>query len=251
MKVDLVNSLIVGVLCCICVYQQVQIGNLQGDVIEFKNAQIVAANNNQQPGVSRQLRKSKEKTDTVAVSSDRKSPPPKVPAFEKNENENRVMDATKKVGANGIYGGAGDEVHLGGFTQRDNNTISFNLWNYMLGPMAVKSFLDVGCGRGFSTNYFRERGAKVLCVEGSHDALKHTLLPRSDIVQHDYTKGPLLCSENLVCLDFNFFFLLRRVVARGHLRCGLEYRVSGTSGQTAHEELHGHFQASGIRVHHW
>ncbi len=80
-------------------------------------------------------------------------------------------------------------MHLGGFTIRDNNTISYNLWNSMLGPMAVRSFIDVGCGRGFSSKYFLDNGAKVLCVEGSHDAIKHSLLPRQNIVQHDYSKG--------------------------------------------------------------
>jgi hypothetical protein len=33
-------------------------------------------------------------------------------------------------------------------------------------------------------------GARVVCVEGSHDAIKHSFLPRENIVQHDYSKGP-------------------------------------------------------------
>ena len=42
------------------------------------------------------------------------------------------------------FGGLGDESHLGGFVARDNNTISYNMWNYMLGPLVVKSILDIG-----------------------------------------------------------------------------------------------------------
>ena len=67
--------------------------------------------------------------------------------------------------------------------------ISENLWNFMLGPLAIKSVVDVGCGRGHSTNYFLKKGAKVLCVEGSHDAVTQSLLPPNLIVEHDFSRG--------------------------------------------------------------
>ena len=89
----------------------------------------------------------------------------------------------------GIYGGAGDAKHLGGFTARDNSTISENLWNYMLSQLAVKSFIDVGCGKGFSASYFLSKGARVLCVEGSQDAIKNSLLPSNKIIEHDFSRG--------------------------------------------------------------
>lgn len=88
------------------------------------------------------------------------------------------------------YRGKGDKVHLGGFIQKDYMTISQNMWNYMLGPLAVKSLVDVGCGKGYSASYFREQGARVLCVEGSRDAIKSSLLPRANIVEHDFSLGP-------------------------------------------------------------
>ncbi len=43
---------------------------------------------------------------------------------------------------------------------------------------------------GFSAKWFKDNGAKVLCVEGSHDAIQQSLLPKDDIVHHDYAKGP-------------------------------------------------------------
>ena len=89
----------------------------------------------------------------------------------------------------GIYGGTGDAVHLGGFTARDNSTISENLWNFMLSQLAVKSFIDVGCGKGFSASYFLSKGARVLCVEGSQDAIKNSLLPSKNIIGHDFSRG--------------------------------------------------------------
>ncbi len=67
MKVDLANSLIVGVCAVfVCISKLRSETCKERDDIEFKNSQIVAANNNQQLGVSRQLRKSKEKTDTCS-----------------------------------------------------------------------------------------------------------------------------------------------------------------------------------------
>ncbi len=66
------------------------------------------------------------------------SPPPIIPKWSGNSVQNKT----------GIYGGAGDEIHLGGFIDRDNKTININFWNYLLGPLAARSVLDIGCGRG-------------------------------------------------------------------------------------------------------
>ena len=60
----------------------------------------------------------------------------------------------------------------------------------MLGPLAIRSVIDVGCGRGHSTSYFKSAGAQVLCVEGSHDAVTQSLLPPEVIVEHDFSQGP-------------------------------------------------------------
>ncbi len=46
------------------------------------------------------------------------------------------------------YGEKYDAVHPGGFTNMDFSEISDNLWNFMLGPLRVKPFVDMGCGKG-------------------------------------------------------------------------------------------------------
>jgi SAM-dependent methyltransferase len=89
-----------------------------------------------------------------------------------------------------FYGGQGDKMHLGGFKGFDRMGVANNTWNYMMGPLGIKSMMDIGCGRGISTDYFLQRGAEVLCVEGSHDAVERSVLPRSAIVEHDFTRGP-------------------------------------------------------------
>ncbi len=58
----------------------------------------------------------------------------------------------------------------------------------MMGNLAIRSLIDVGCGKGVSTNYFRKLGADVLCVEGSHDAVMQSLLPAKNIVEHDFSQ---------------------------------------------------------------
>ena len=88
------------------------------------------------------------------------------------------------------YGGKQDKAHLGGFTALDRDGISPRLWTHMMQSWTIKSVVDVGCGKGVSTSYFLAHGARVLCVEGSHDAVSQSLLPPSLVVEHDFSRGP-------------------------------------------------------------
>lgn len=91
-----------------------------------------------------------------------------------------------------IYGGRGDKVHLGGFTDIDIYGISPAVWEYMITFFGVKTLMDVGCGRGISTAWFYLHGVDALCVEGSHDAVLKTVLPHPEtqIIEHDFARGP-------------------------------------------------------------
>lgn len=89
-----------------------------------------------------------------------------------------------------FYGGKGDKVHLGGFTELDLAGISPSVWQTMIRYIGVKSLVDLGCGKGVSTLWFKLHGVDVQCLEGSHDAVMQTLLPISDVVEHDFTRGP-------------------------------------------------------------
>jgi len=91
------------------------------------------------------------------------------------------------------YGGVGDKVHLGGFNGNiDAGGLSPALFRHMIEDLGVHSFLDIGCGRGFSTSWFSMHGADVLCVEGSHDAVEKSVLPdpSNQVVEHDFSRGP-------------------------------------------------------------
>ena len=90
------------------------------------------------------------------------------------------------------YGGQGDKQHLGGFAEIDPGGISIPLWKHMIENLGVKSFLDIGCGRGFSTSWFVLHGADAMCAEGSHDGVMRSIVPDKEhrVVEHDFSRGP-------------------------------------------------------------
>jgi SAM-dependent methyltransferase len=95
------------------------------------------------------------------------------------------------------FGGRGDSAHLGGFVPGsgiDMKGISPNVWKNLVTKYNVKSVLDLGCGRGFSTSWFWTHGLRTQCVDGSADAFNQSAIPlerREELlVEHDYTLGP-------------------------------------------------------------
>ncbi len=71
------------------------------------------------------------------------------------------VETTKAVAdprKNTVYGGKGDASHLGGFTANDTMGQSPALWGWMLRNLNVRSVVDVGCGRGISTSWFKKHG---------------------------------------------------------------------------------------------
>jgi len=91
-----------------------------------------------------------------------------------------------------VYGGKGDKVHLGGFTDIDLHGISPALWKEMVTEFGIKSLIDLGCGRGISTSWFLTHGVNAHCVEGSHDAVLQSMLPdpTTQLTEHDFSRGP-------------------------------------------------------------
>ena len=85
------------------------------------------------------------------------------------------------------YGGADDKQHLGGFSEINTGGIP-PPFKHMVSSYGIHSFLDVGCGRGFSTSWFAFHGADVLCVEGSNGVVERSVLPdpKSMVVEHDF-----------------------------------------------------------------
>ncbi len=59
-----------------------------------------------------------------------------------------------------------------------------DVWEHLIATFDIKSVIDVGCGAGFTTKWFKDRLGDAIGVEGDPEALKKAQCP---LVQHDYT----------------------------------------------------------------
>lgn len=96
-----------------------------------------------------------------------------------------------------------DEGHLGGyirgrqsavpttskFEHGDPATWTPDLWLWAYETLAVRSMIDIGCGEGHATRYFRDLGCSVLGIDGSLQAKRDSLIPDQHVT-HDFTDGP-------------------------------------------------------------
>ncbi len=90
-----------------------------------------------------------------------------------------------------------DEGHLGGWAlDGDGGTYYPNMWKYIVDTYNIKSVLDIGCGRGYSSRFFKSLGCTVKGIDGSVAAKELTLLEENEFVSHDYTKGFSNIQEN-------------------------------------------------------
>lgn len=58
--------------------------------------------------------------------------------------------------------------HLGGnVIGGDPNTYYPDLWKFLISEYKVKSVLDIGCGEGYSLNFFKENGVFTFGIDGA------------------------------------------------------------------------------------
>ena len=103
-----------------------------------------------------------------------------------------VKKIARVFGYRPSYGNYGVErqEHLGGYWKGgDPHTWCPDLWSAVVKEFGIRSVLDVGCGQGFSTQFFKELGVDVTGIEGGKEAIKTSPVAEL-IVHHDYTKGP-------------------------------------------------------------
>ena len=130
-----ISSVYILIIAVIFLYQQYSIYQLQTTV----NSLLEKSDKTGEKTIdSKNIRHQYINSNNIYLH--KKSPPPLGSII-----QTKVAAEDKK---RGIYGGKKDLPHLGGFTNRDNTTISENLFNFMLSELAVKSFVDIGCGTG-------------------------------------------------------------------------------------------------------
>jgi hypothetical protein len=70
------------------------------------------------------------------------------------------------------------QPHLGGnLMEGDAWTFCPGVWNYVIDRFAVKSVMDLGCGLGYSSHYFKRKGLDVLAVDGMVENVKNSIYP--------------------------------------------------------------------------
>jgi len=91
--------------------------------------------------------------------------------------------------------------HLGGCAMNgDGAGYAPRMWSHLVKKYNIKSMVDVGCGAAHSADYFKGLGVEVLGVEGCREAVERSLLPKENVVLHDYENdGPYVPDK-----DFDF-----------------------------------------------
>ncbi len=90
------------------------------------------------------------------------------------------------------------------FEHGDPATYFPELWSWAMDHLSVRSVIDVGCGEGHAARYFRDRGCRVLAVDGSLQAIRDSRVPEQHVC-HDYTKGgfsPEASFDLVWCCEF-------------------------------------------------
>jgi len=87
--------------------------------------------------------------------------------------------------------GIENKSHLGGYWKIKNpwgdpGTWCPEVWNNLIKKYNIKSVADIGCGLGFSSNYFYKKGLDVIGVEGGLNAIKESIFT-GKIIHNDYT----------------------------------------------------------------
>ena len=94
------------------------------------------------------------------------------------------------------YAHSESKAHLGGnIKEGDYNTFCPNVWTYLVNRFAVRSVLDLGSGRGYSSAFFKKLGCDTVAVDGLEDNVANALYPT---VLHDLESGPVTVNVDLV-----------------------------------------------------
>jgi SAM-dependent methyltransferase len=111
------------------------------------------------------------------------------------------MEATIEKKAKELYpdalnGKSFEDGHLGGCNVEGDPATHYPImWKFLCEKLEIKSVVDIGCGFGYSLNFFKNNlNLEAIGVEGS-PKVQELALNKEAIRVHDYAKGPLAFSE--------------------------------------------------------
>jgi len=95
--------------------------------------------------------------------------------------------------------GAEKEKHLGGYWNVKNiwgdpGTWGPEIWNKIIKDHNIESVADIGCGLGYSTKYFSQKGLYAVGVEGGLNAINNSVF-EGNLLQNDYTQTSAFDAE--------------------------------------------------------
>lgn len=76
---------------------------------------------------------------------------------------------------------------------------------YLIEKFGIKSVLDIGCGFGFHSKFFKDVfGLEVLGIEGSSKVVEFSVIP-NNVINHDYKLGSFIPDKNYdLCWSIEF-----------------------------------------------
>lgn len=124
--------------------------------------------------------------------------------------------------------------HLGGNLENgDPDTYSESVWRYLLQVSKCKSVLDLGSGRGHTSQWFVNQGIKVLCVDGLKINVDTALVPTilCDLTETAYIHAVdlVICVEVVEHIEEQFIENLLRSLSNGQY-IFMTHAVPGQSG---------------------
>lgn len=108
---------------------------------------------------------------------------------------NKVEEKVRELYPDFLHGESFNDGHLGGCNiYGDPATHHPIMWKFLVDELKIESVLDVGCGFGYSLDYFKtQMGLDAYGIEGSAKVAEVAVTDKIKV--HDFCKGPYLSKK--------------------------------------------------------